>query len=130
MRWTRKPLRGSLAGAGGVNCTNLTPMFEEKPASWKGILVSIPKILILIYCLCGAFSGKTVLPGGARYGSSDLVFSGNEAWALCLFPVLWLSADLIWYKRLVFQDIDTRRLAARTLMVAGLFSIFLAKKLA
>lgn len=100
-------------------------MYEGDDATGRRLLVSLPKLLILGYCLHGAINGKIQFPGGPR--ASDLFFRDYAAWVVCLFPILWLVADAVWYGKLVGGTLESRRLISRCLVVSAFATLFIAQ---
>ncbi|EGG95054.1 hypothetical protein IMCC1989_1903 [gamma proteobacterium IMCC1989] len=97
-------------------------MSEVIQSKTKAFIHCAIPFLMLGYFLFGALSEGIVIPG--REGSLALL--GISAWLACLFPLLWLTGDLIRHYPNVPMSTKARNMASTILTVVGALIFFYA----
>ena len=97
-------------------------MSEVIQSKTKAFIHCAIPFLMLGYFLFGALSKGIVIPG--REGSLALL--GISAWLACLFPLLWLTGDLIRHYPNVPMPLKSRNMISTILTVMGVALFFYA----
>jgi hypothetical protein len=97
-------------------------MSEVIQSKTKAFIHCAIPFLILGYFLLGTLSEGIVIPG--RDGS--LALSGVPAWLACLFPLFWLTGDLIRHYPDAPMSVKARNMTSTILTVVGACIFFYA----
>ena len=97
-------------------------MNEVVQSKTKALIHCLIPFLMLGYFVVGALSEGIFIPG--REGSLSLL--GSSAWLACLFPLLWLTGDLIRHYPNVPMPLKSRNMISTILTVMGVALFFYA----
>lgn len=97
-------------------------MTEVIQSKTKAFLHCAIPFLMLGYFVMGALSDGIFIPGR----ESSLALVGFSAWLACLFPLLWLTGDLIRHYPNIPMSLKARNMTSTVLTVVGVAIFFYA----
>ncbi|WP_444925416.1 hypothetical protein ACJJI4_12920 [Microbulbifer sp. TRSA002] len=97
-------------------------MNEVAQPRGKALALCLIPFLMLAYFVVGALSNGIVIPG--RDGTITLL--RQAAWVACLFPLFWLSGDIIRNYPGITLSSTKRKVVASALTVTGIGLFFYA----
>ncbi len=97
-------------------------MNEDATSKGKALALCLIPFFILLYFVFGAASNGIFIPDG----DGAFTLSGQAAWLACLFPLLWLTGDIIRHYPGITLSGAKRKLLAAFLTVVGVVMFFYA----